>query len=347
MIGLALIAMATVVATSLKESFKAELGSTLTADYLVTAPNGATFSNRLASEVSALPEFEEVSAVRYGNVRVDGSEHQMAATDLTLLTDLLNVDVTSGDPATSADADHVLIHTDVATDQGVGVGDVLTVEFARTGTHGLIVGAIYDNSFLIGDYIMDLSGWDANFTSVEDSVIPAKLASGVDIAAADAAIAPLEASFPQLDFQTRDEFRESVEGQLDSLLVVINVFLGLAIVIALLGITNTMALSVLERTREIGLMRAIGMTRRQTRSLIRLEAGVVSLFGALLGVLVGIAFGWVAVLAIPDSVIDRLAIPFTTLLVYVVIATIAGLLAASIPARRAARLKILDSIAAL
>ena len=118
-----------------------------------------------------------------------------------------------------------------------------------------------------------------------------------------------------------------------------------AIVIALLGITNTMALSVLERTQEIGLMRAIGMTRRQTRSLIRLEAGVVSLFGAILGVLIGIVFGWLAVIAIPDSVIDRLAIPFPTLAIYVVIATIAGLIAASLPARRASRLNVLEAIA--
>ena len=122
-------------------------------------------------------------------------------------------------------------------------------------------------------------------------------------------------------------------------------FLGLAIVIALLGITNTMALSVLERTREIGLMRSIGMTRRQTRSLIRLEAGVVSLFGALLGVVLGVVFGWIAVVAIPDSFIGTLAIPWPTLAIYVVIAALAGLIAASLPARRAARLNILDAIA--
>lgn len=108
-----------------------------------------------------------------------------------------------------------------------------------------------------------------------------------------------------------------------------------------------MALSVLERTREIGLMRAIGMTRRQTRSMIRLEAAVVSMFGALLGVVVGIAFGWIAVLAIPGDLIDRLAVPYVSLVIYVVIATIAGLIAASFPARRAARLNILDSIAEL
>jgi putative ABC transport system permease protein len=193
--------------------------------------------------------------------------------------------------------------------------------------------------------LFDLSTWDANFDSQDDSVISARVADGVELSTADAALAPLEDAFPQLEFETQDEWTDRLEGELDSLLVIINVFLGLAIVIALLGIANTMALSVLERTREIGLMRAIGMTRRQTRVLIRLEAAIVSLFGALLGVVVGLFFGWIAVIAIPDSIISQLAIPVTTLVIYVVIATVAGLVAASFPARRAARLKVLDAIA--
>ncbi|MEL6892167.1 MAG: FtsX-like permease family protein, partial [Actinomycetota bacterium] len=130
-----------------------------------------------------------------------------------------------------------------------------------------------------------------------------------------------------------------------SLLIIINVFLGLAIIIALLGIANTMALSVLERTQEIGLMRAIGMTRRQTRSMIRLEAGIVALFGAILGLVVGLFFGWIATRAIPESIISRVDIPWTSLGIYALVATIAGLLAASFPARRAARLNVLDAIA--
>jgi len=219
------------------------------------------------------------------------------------------------------------------------------VEFAETGVQTLTVGAIYENEFLIGNYILDLSGWDENFSSVDDSVISARLAAGVEPEAGVAALAPLETAYPQLNFETNQEFQDRQEGELDSFLVVINVFLGLAIVIALLGITNTMALSVLERTREIGLMRSIGMTRRQTRSLIRLEAGVVSLFGALLGVALGVVFGWIAVLAIPDSFISTLAVPWATLVVYVVISALAGLIAASLPARRAARLNILDAIA--
>ncbi len=344
MIGLALIAMATVVATSLKETFRDEMGSTLTADFLVTAPNQATFSNRLAGQIDALPEFDRVAAVRYGAARVNGSEKQFGATDLTLLTESLEVDITSGDAASSATADHILLLNDVAEDLGVVVGDTIPVEFAATGEQPLVVGAIYDNPFLIGDYILDLSGWDANFIAEDDAVVSVKTAEGIDASAAAAALQPLEQTYPQLQFETRPEFQDRLEGQLDSLLVIINVFLGLAIVIALLGIANTMALSVLERTREIGLMRAIGMTRRQTRSLVRLEAGVISLFGALLGVAVGIVFGWVAVLAIPDTFINQLSVPVPSLAIYVVIATIAGLLAASLPARRASRLNILDAI---
>ncbi|MDH3753716.1 MAG: FtsX-like permease family protein [Acidimicrobiia bacterium] len=346
MIGLALIAMASVVASSLKESFRAELGSTLVADYLITpATDGGQFSNQLAAEVAALPEFSEVSAVRYGAARIDGDEKGVVGTDFTVLTDLLDVDVLDGDPVASADPGFVLLTQEAADDNGVEVGDPLMVEFAATGSQILTVGAIYDNPFLIAHYLVDLSGWDANFDAQNDNVIAAKAASGVELADADAALTSLEDAFPQLEFDTRDEFREALEGELDSLLVIINVFLGLAIIIALLGITNTMALSVLERTQEIGLMRAIGMTRRQTRSLIRFEAAVVSLFGALLGVLVGLAFGWIAVIAIPESLIDRIAIPVGTLVFYVVLATIAGLIAASFPARRASRLNVLDAIA--
>jgi putative ABC transport system permease protein len=345
MIGLALIAMASVVAESLKESFKSELGSTMTADYVITAQGDMPFSNQVAAQVAALPEFSEVSAVRWGNFRVDGDEKGVAATDLSILTDLLDIDVSAGDPATSAGPGTIILSTDAAEDLGVAVGDPLVVEFAATGEQTLTVGAIYENSFLIGHHMIDLSTWETNFVTQNDNVISARVADGVDLSAADAALAPLTASYPQLQFETQSEWTDRLETELNSLLVIINVFLGLAIVIALLGIANTMALSVLERTREIGLMRAIGMTRRQTRLMIRLEAAIVSLFGALLGVVVGLFFGWVAVIAIPESVVNQLAIPTVTLVLYVIIATIAGVFAASFPARRAARLKILDAIA--
>jgi putative ABC transport system permease protein len=338
--------MATVVASSLKSSFRDQMGSTLTADYLVNHPSDQNFSEQLAVDVAALPEFSEVSAVRFGSIRIDGDTKDVTSTNFSELLDLLDVGVVAGDPASAANATSMMIHQDVADDRGLEVGDPITVEFAATGEQTLTIGAIYENSFIIGNYALHDSGWEANFDTTDINVVAANVAPGVDTGAADAAIATVEASFPQLEFETNDEFRQRMEGQLDSFLVIINVFLGLAILIALLGIANTMALSVLERTQEIGLMRAIGMTRRQTRSMIRLEAAIVSLFGALLGLVVGLFFGWVAVIAIPESIIGSIDIPFGTLAVYAVIAAVAGLLAASFPARRAARLNVLDAIAA-
>ena len=332
MIGLALIGMATVVATSLKSSFRDQMGSTLTAEYLVNHPNDENFSEELATQIAALPEFSEVSGVRFGKIRIDGDTKDATSTNFAELLDLLDVGIISGDPASAAGPDSMLIHQDVANDRSLEVGDQVTVEFAATGEQILTIGAIYENAFIIGNYALDDSGWEANFDTSDINVVAANVAPGVDDATAAAALATVEGSFPQLEFETNDEFRKRMEGQLDSLLVIINVFLGLAIIIALLGIANTMALSVLERTQEIGLMRAIGMTRRQTRSMIRLEAAIVSLFGALLGLVVGLFFGWVAVIAIPDSIISSVDIPFGTLAVYAVIATVAGLLAASFPA---------------
>jgi putative ABC transport system permease protein len=346
MIGLALIGMATVVASSLKASFRDQMGSTLTADYLVNHPNGENFSEVLATEVAALPEFGEVSGVRYGSIRIDGDTKEVMSTDFSTLLDLLDVGVVAGDPASSAGPATILVHEDVAEDLSLDVGDQIVVEFAATGEQPLTVGAIYDNAFLIGNYAIDNSGWEANFDTTDINVVAASVAPDVDVQAAADALGAVESSFPQLEFETNDEFRQRMEQQLDSLLVIINVFLGLAILIALLGIANTMALAVLERTQEIGLMRAIGMTRRQTRSMIRLEAAIVSLFGALLGIVVGLFFGWVATLAIPDSIISRVDVPLGTLAIYAVIATVAGVLAASFPARRAARLNVLDAIAA-
>jgi putative ABC transport system permease protein len=344
MIGLALISMATVVASSLKSSFRAQMGSTLTADYLVNHPNDENFSLQLAEEVAALDEFDAVSGVRFGQLRVDGDTKDVTSTNFAVLLDIL--DLVSGDPASAANPTSLMIHRDVAEDRDLGVGDPITVEFAATGTQTFTIGAIYDNPFLVGNYALDDSGWEANFDTDGVNMIAAEVATGVGEAAAADALEPLAASYPQLEFETNSDFRERMEGRLDSLLVIINVFLGLAILIALLGIANTMALSVLERTQEIGLMRAIGMTRRQTRSMIRLEAGIVALFGSLLGLLVGLFFGWIATTAIPDTIISRVDIPVITLVIYAVVATIAGLVAASLPARRAARLNVLDAIAA-
>ena len=145
--------------------------------------------------------------------------------------------------------------------------------------------------------------------------------------------------------QTSSEFQQSFEATIDSLLLVVNALLALAVIIALIGIANTLALSVHERTREIGLLRAVGMTRRQTRRMVRWEAALVAVFGAVLGVTIGVVFGWGVVAALPeDGFGGSLAVPVGDIATVVVIATVATLLAAWFPARRAGALDVLDAI---
>ena len=158
-------------------------------------------------------------------------------------------------------------------------------------------------------------------------------------------MAAVTESYPQVEVQSSAQYRESIEGDIDMLLNTISAMLALAIVIALLGIGLTLALSIVERTREIGLLRAVGMTRGQTRGMIRWEAAAIAMFGAVLGVATGLLFGWGVVEALPDTFITTVTVPVGRLVLMVAVAGFAGLLAALLPARRAGRLNVLDAIA--
>ncbi len=174
--------------------------------------------------------------------------------------------------------------------------------------------------------------------------VAAQVADGYTAAQAETAMATIVDQYPQLVLQSSAEYRESVEAEIDSLINIISLMLALAIVIALLGIGLNLALSVVERTREIGLLRAVGMTRSQTRRMIRWEAAAIAMFGAVLGVATGLLFGWGAVEAIPDTFLTTVTIPVGRLAVMVAIAGVAGVVAAILPARRAGRLNVLDAI---
>jgi putative ABC transport system permease protein len=172
-----------------------------------------------------------------------------------------------------------------------------------------------------------------------------KSAPGVSIDAARAAVEDITQGYPNVEVQNQAEAKQTYAAQIDQLLGLVTALLALALVIAVLGITNTLALSVYERTRELGLLRAVGMTRKQTKSMIRWEAVIIVIIGALLGILIGTFFGWALVQALSDEGITEFAIPGSQLVVYVVVAALFGLIAAIPPARRAARLNVLEAIA--
>ena len=169
-------------------------------------------------------------------------------------------------------------------------------------------------------------------------------ADGVDPASARAVVEDAAAEYGNVTVRDQAEYRESQEAQVDSLLVMFNALLLLAVIIALFGIMNTLSLSIYERTREIGLLRAVGMTRPQTRRMIRWESIMVAVIGAILGIVVGLFFGIVVTAALKSQGIDQLSIPAVQIFGLVLFGVVAGLLAAILPARRAANLNILEAI---
>ncbi|MCP4225161.1 MAG: ABC transporter permease, partial [Actinomycetia bacterium] len=228
----------------------------------------------------------------------------------------------------------------------IGVGDIVSMTFAAGVDRDLTVIGIYEDDIIVEEsYLLDLTTWTEVGAESSDAWIGFSLADGVTPTQGEAALAPIAETYPMVTIATASDFLDSLEGIVDQALATVNVMVALAVIIALIGIANTLALSVFERTRELGLLRAVGMSRRQLRTMIRLEAALVALLGAVLGVGVGILFGWAAVVALPASVTSTLAVPVARILILVTVAGIAGLVAAWGPARRAGRLDVLDAIA--
>ncbi len=208
-----------------------------------------------------------------------------------------------------------------------------------------MAGTFSDKTLVGADYLISLSEWNEHFSERTDYQVLVKSAPGVSAADARAALGQVVESSPNVTIQDQSDIRERSSAQVDQLLGLVTALLGLAIIIALLGITNSLVLAVFERTRELGLLRAVGMSRRQARSkMIRWEAVIVAVIGAVLGLVIGVFFGWALVTALKDEGVSRLSLPNGQLIAYVVVAGVAGVIAAIPPARRAARLNVLDAI---
>jgi putative ABC transport system permease protein len=198
----------------------------------------------------------------------------------------------------------------------------------------------------VGNWLISLNTLaDATNQPPRDLFVVAKLADGVTPQQGDDAVDAAMEQYPQAKVQSNAEFRKDQEGQIDQLLIVISVLLGFSILIAVLGISITLALGVFERTREIGLMRAVGMNKRQTRRSVRWEAIIVATFGALVGIVLGSLIGIALALAVPDTVVDQIVISTSTIVIILIGAVIAGFLAAIYPSYKASNMNVLEAIA--
>ena len=238
------------------------------------------------------------------------------------------------------------MHDSIAEDNGLEVGDTVPVVFSSGGETELQIVAIYSENIIAGlSWIVDLSVWDQYFTSTQNRFVSVVTAGGVSQSEASVALEAVVADYPQVELQSKQEFNDSQIGTINQVVTIVNVFLALALVIAFMGIANTLALSVIERTKELGLLRAVGMKRGQTLRMVLGEGVIISVYGGLLGIALGIVFGTVITSLLPEQFISTVAIPSQRLLVYLLIAAAAGLASALLPARRASKLNVLDAIA--
>jgi len=344
MIGLALVTTVFVVGTSIKESSSASVAGSVRADFVVSTATFTGFSPAVARAMRSLPELNAVTGIRSDRFRFRGEPATVSAVDPSAVADVIDLEVQAG-AVQDLGPGKIALFEDPARDAGVSVGDVVTVEFASGGPRDLEVVAVYGDAAYAGNFLIDQQTFaEAYPANTLDSFAFARTAAGVGTDRARGAIEDVLEPFPQLVLRDRAEFEQARRDQLDQVLVSVNGLLALALFIALLGISNTLALSVIERTREIGLLRAVGMHRRQVRRMVVVESILVAVFGAVLGVVVGLVLGLGATVALPESAVTVVRVPWATLVVVVVVAALFGVLAGLGPARRAARMEVLSAI---
>ncbi|MGY6501065.1 MAG: ABC transporter permease [Acidimicrobiales bacterium] len=350
MVGVALVGFITILASSTKASTDAAVDESLRADYVIDSGSwggDGGFGPSLQEDLRALPEVELLSPLRSVPVTVEGGTAQATAFDTAVIEELIEFDVVAG-TISDVHGDGLGLDVDRATELGVGLGDTVTVGFSATGDQEMIVRALFDAELLSSggmDHVVGLDTYEANVTDVFDQQLYVMVRDDVAAATSTAAIERVLERWPNADLQDQAGFKEAITEEIDMMLNLIYGLLALAVIIALIGIANTLALSVHERTRELGLLRAVGMTRRQLRTAIRWESVLISLLGTALGFVLGVGGAWGITKALSGEGVTQFVIPGQQLAVIVGLAVVAGVVAALGPARRAARLNILEAIA--
>jgi putative ABC transport system permease protein len=346
MIGLTLVVSMGVFASSLKTSFGDVLDDRTDADlYVATSSAQAPgFSPSVVDAVAAVDGVAEVSASGWGEAHFEGASSSYSSIDPSNANEVMNLELSQGS-FTDLGRDGVVVAKSAATSHGWSLGDTVTAQFAQSGDHTLRIVGIYDAKGWIGDdYVISLAEQRAFAGPQLVSTALVTVATGADVGQVQDAIDAALADHPDAQVLDQAGFQKVASGFIDDLLTLVTVMLALAVLIALLGIVNTLALSVFERTRELGLLRAVGMTRGQVRAMVRWESAVISLIGAVSGAVLGIGIGLALSQVLKDEGIKSVSVPVVQILVYLALAAVAGVVAAVGPARSAAKVDVLKAV---
>jgi putative ABC transport system permease protein len=344
-IGLTVVAAVAVAAASMRASVSDAVAGGNRSD-LIMEPKGigSGISPAAADVLRSRQDVADVVELRESSARVNGKDVVVSGISIDGLSQVIDLGVETG----SLDRlrpGRLLVSVQEAQRLGVGPGDRLRLTYPETGPTDVVVAGTFSKGSLINaSYVVPLTDYAANVGSTLDAAILITHPPGTDPTQAKAAIKAALAPYPNITVSDPAELTANVQKSVDQLLGLVTALLLLAVIVAVLGIVNTLALSVVERTRELGLMRAVGATRRQVRSTVRRESVLMSLLGAVTGIALGVGSGVALSRALVDEGLTTVSVPFGTMGIYLLVATAVGVLAAIGPARRASKIDVLRAI---
>ena len=340
LVGLALVTAIGVLGSSTTKSTDALVDDLITADFIVQPTSFVPFSTEVGDAIEAVPGVALVSRVRQVPALVEGDE----VTVTGVQPETIGQVQTLGLQAAALAAGGIVTDVETAAAAGLAIGDTVEVTWGNGQQESFVLQQLYEGQTAFSGWVVSLETMEAAGLPAVDSFLYAPLDPDADIDTVRAELDAIQAAYPTVQILDQTEFKESISGQINQLLSLVYALLGLSVIIAIFGVVNTLALSIIERTREIGMLRAVGMLRAQVRTMIRWESIVISFFGAFTGVALGLLLGIALQRLLIDDGITELAIPWTLIVVVLVATAVVGVLAAVWPARRAANLDVLMAI---
>jgi putative ABC transport system permease protein len=344
MIGLTLITGMTVMAGSLQTSIDRLASSAIRADYVVSMANSGPLSPDVAKKLATADGVTASSPLRNGESRIDGGTQWLTGVDGAAIGKLTDLKVTAG--SFTVGGTRIVVDEDRAEKHGWKPGSQLTAHFEDGAARRLTVAGVYEGNDMFNGIILDNKVLTPHLADPADMQVMVKTADGASDAAKDGLEKALGVN-PAIKIQDKQDISREIGKMFTQVLNMVYGLLGMAVIVAVLGVVNTLAMSVFERAQEIGMLRAIGLDRGAVKRMVRLESLVISLFGGVLGLGLGVFFGWAAgELLATEIPTYELQLPWGRMAVFLLLAGVIGVLAALWPARRAARLNMLTAIKA-
>jgi putative ABC transport system permease protein len=348
MIGVALIVFVAVFVNGFKDSFLGAIDRSITSDMIIQGQNFQTIPAPVVKAADKVPGVATASGIQFADAKIgNGGIDTVNGVDPATFSNVYRFDWLKGGSNAllhNLTSRQALIEEQFAKSHDLDPGDTFTItSIDGNKLHLTVAGEYKDPSLMTGLIIPSRTLTAFSPGSKDPQIVLVTFDNGPEGAQAERSIRQALKSFPSAKVQTNAEYKKDAEDFVNGLLMFLYVLLAMCLIISLIGIVNTLALSVFERTREIGMLRAVGMTRRQLRRVIRYESTITAIIGGILGIAVGLIFGWIVAQGLSDQGLV-FVVPYSQLVGFLIVATLFGILAAILPARRAAKLNVLEAL---